>query len=87
MDICLISDREVGRLKHYGIVPDCSEHGHLTFQETIDGLLDESLVRLETEHGHYVYRSKLYFLIRRNSGPLKVIQRLLSNSPLFIMKK
>jgi hypothetical protein len=40
MRICVLSQEEAGRLKHYNIFPDCRAHRHISPAEAKQGLAD-----------------------------------------------
>ena len=44
MKVCLLSKEETGRLKHYGIFPDCRQHRHIPAWEAEQGLRECTLV-------------------------------------------
>lgn len=80
MDCCLLSDAEVGRLQHYHLQPNHSEHCHIDSKAAIAGVLDDTYVLIEGRDGrYYVTTSKVYFLRRTRSGYIDTIQRVKSN--------
>jgi hypothetical protein len=38
LKVCLLSKEETGRLRHYGIFPDCRQHRHIPAWEAEQGL-------------------------------------------------
>ena len=80
MDCCLLTDREVGRFTHYGILPNHKEHIHLSAEQAIKGLKTEKYELVKVMEGHFaVKETKVYFLVRTPSGPLDTIQRVKRN--------
>jgi hypothetical protein len=83
MDCCLLSSEEVGRLRHYKIAPDHTEHIHISPKLAIEGLKDETYELVNLGDGRYaVTVAKMYFLKRRPSGGhggIDIIQRVQSN--------
>jgi hypothetical protein len=80
MEICVLSHEEVGRVKHYGLLPNHDEHYHIPYEDALRGLENEvyELVHVAGD-AHAVTRSRTYFIERRPSGPLDTIQRVVSN--------
>lgn len=89
MDCCLLSDREVGRLTHYGILPNHDEHVHIDSKAAIRGVMDDTYNLIEGKDGRYhITRQKMYFLRRTPSGGrggIDIIQRVLAPQPVELM--
>lgn len=81
LSICLLSDVEIGRLKHYDIQPCHKSHRHLRNKEALTKLNSGELVLIEHNGQQYVSEDKLYFLAVRNSGGIGVVQRVKMNPP------
>jgi len=80
MDCCVLTSREVGRLTHYALQPNHTEHRHISSKEAIKGILDEKYDIVDTGDGrYYVTSTKTYFLARKPSGGIDIVQRVLSN--------
>lgn len=82
MDCCVLTSREVGRLTHYGLLPNHEEHTHIGSKAAIQGVLNDTFDLVEGKDGrYYVTPQKMYFLRATPSGPsrMKVTQRVLSN--------
>lgn len=82
MSVCLLQDFEVGRLIHYGLLPDHSEHSHVDAKDAFLGVKDGTFELVDTGPRQYVTRTKCYFLRRTPSGGhggIDTVQRVLSN--------
>jgi hypothetical protein len=84
MDCCLLTAEEVGRLEHYGIVPNHEEHIHVPIDHALRGIKDETYRLITGRNGrNYITREFTYFLRVLPSGPtrIKITQRVKSNQP------
>lgn len=82
MDCCVLTSREVGRLTHYNLSPNHTEHRHIASKDAIKGILDELYEIVDAGDGrYYVTPIKTFFLARKPSGPsgIDIVQRVLSN--------
>jgi hypothetical protein len=86
MDCCVLSTEEVGRLKVYNILPNHDDHTHLDTKLAIDGLKTEEYELVTSKDGrNYVTKSKMYFLQKRHSGGIPVIQRVRAAQPKYLL--
>ena len=89
MDCCLLSDREVGRLQNYGILPNHAEHIHIDSRAAIKGVVDDTYDLVEGKDGrYYITKQKMYFLRRTPSGGrggIDIVQRVLANQLVELM--
>lgn len=80
MDVCCLQDFEIGRMYHYGISPDHEDHCHINIKVALEGIENGSFDLIQgTEGRDYVTPAKTFFLVRKHSGPIKTVQRVLSN--------
>ena len=84
-DICVLTAEEVGQLKHYKILPNHSNHVHISHDEAVEGMRLENYEFVEGLNGgrNYLTTVKLYFLKRLPSGgrgAIPIVQRVVSNS-------
>lgn len=79
MDCCVLSSCEVGRLVHYGLLPNHEDHHHIDVREAMAGILEDTFEIVEHKGRHFVTPAKLHFLQRRPSAGIDVIQRVVSN--------
>ncbi len=86
MDCCLLSQEEVGRLKHYKLLPNHEDHVHIPSKDAIKGLHDDIYELVQIDESRYaVTRVKQYTLRRTASGVIDTIQRVVGN-PLLELK-
>jgi hypothetical protein len=84
-DCCLLTDTEVGQLKHYNIQPNHFYHSHIPTKEALEQVKLGELDLVEGKDSRFfVTRPKMYFLARLKSEGKYVesVQRVLSNQPL-----
>jgi hypothetical protein len=79
MDCCVLSSREVGRLMHYGLLPNHAEHYHIDPRDAMTGIQNDRFELIQYQGRDYVTQTKVYFLQRKPSAGIDVIQRVLSN--------
>lgn len=85
MDCCVLSSEEVGRLRHYNILPDHEDHIHIDTKEAIKGVTEEDYELVLGRNGRqYVTPNKMYYLRAVKSGGIHVIQRVLGAQPKFL---
>ena len=86
MDCCLLSAEEVGRLKHYKLLPNHEDHIHIPSKDAIKGVQDEIYELVQIDESRYaVTRVRQYVLQRKPSAGIDTIQRVIGNPLLELM--
>lgn len=86
MDCCLLSQEEVGRLKHYKLLPNHEEHVHIPAKDAVKGIQEDIYELIQVDESRYaVTPVKQYVLRRTRSGVIDTIQRVIG-TPLLELK-
>jgi hypothetical protein len=84
--VCLLTDREVGRLVHYDLHPNHDDHIHITADAAIDGLKTEEYELIHHDNMQFCHQNKQYTVRYMKSGDIAVLQRTVGNPLKYLQK-